>query len=213
MLVLALDLTSREKALEIVEKTKDFIDAIKVNYPIVLSCGIGIVKELSKVKPVIADFKIADIPYTSSLIAEIAFKNGANAVICHGFVGRDVLKEILRVAENYDGKVYVVTELTNDGAKEFMKPFARKIAEIAKEIGCHGLIAPATKPERVKEVREVAKNLEILSPGIGVQKGKLEEIARYVDGIIVGRSIYNADDPKKAAREIKERFRKAKLTS
>jgi len=212
MIVLALDLRNDEKALRIARDVEDYIDAIKVNYPIVLSCGVGIIRRLSEIKPVIADFKIADVPHTSSLIAEIAFESGAKAVICHGFVGEDVLKEVLSVAKSFDGKVYVVTELTNVGAGKFMSTFAVEIAEMAKNVGCHGLIAPATKPERVEEIRRAAEDLEILSPGIGAQGGVVERIAKYVDGIIVGRSIYESENPRKAAMEIRKRFEKAKLS-
>ena len=212
MLVLALDLKEERKALEVAKRVEKYIEAVKVNYPIVLSCGIKIIEKLSKIKPVIADFKIADIPYTSSLIAEIAFESGAKAVICHGFVGEDVLREVLNAARSYDGKVYVVTELTNEGAKKFMAPAALKIVEMAKRVGCQGLIAPATKPEKVGEIRKIAGDMEILSPGIGAQGGAVEEVAPYVDGIIVGRSIYTAENPEEVARELKERFRKAKLS-
>jgi len=204
-LVIALDLTDKAKSLKVADEVSDYIDMIKVNYPLVLSVGIDIIKELSKIKPVIADFKVADIPYTSSLIAEIAFKSKAKALICHGFIGSDTIKAVLDVAQRFDGEVYVVTELSSEGGKEYMVKLSNKIARMAKELGCHGIVAPATRLDRVIELREVVGDLKILSPGIGVQAGNIE-VAKYVDYIIVGRSIYNAENPEKAAKEIVERL-------
>lgn len=210
MLILALDLKDREKALSVAESVKEHVDVIKVNYPLVLSCGVEIIGELSEIRPVIADFKIADIPFTSSAIAEIAFESGARAVICHGFVGRDVVEEVVKVAKRYSGEVYVVAELSSEGAREFMQPVAEKIVEIANNVGCHGIIAPATRPERVEKLRRLARGLKIISPGVGAQGGKVEEIAKFVDGIIVGRSIYGAENPVEAAKRFKEAFLRAK---
>ncbi len=93
-LIVALDVVERKTAMEIAGKVAEHIDRIKINYPLVLSAGVGVIKELSKIKPVIADFKIADIPYTSSIIARIAFENSAESVIVHGFVGSDTLREV-----------------------------------------------------------------------------------------------------------------------
>ena len=63
-LILALDVTEKKKALAIAHACAPYIDAIKVGYPLVLSCGISIAQELKKVKlPLIADFKVADIPW------------------------------------------------------------------------------------------------------------------------------------------------------
>ncbi len=202
-LVLALDLMDRAKAMEIAREVSNLVDAIKVNYPLVLSAGIEIMKELAKIRPVIADFKIADIPYTSSLISNIAFKSGASAVIVHGFAGRDVMRAVLDVAQDYGGMVYVVTELSNPGGEEFMSGVSIKIVKMARELGCHGLIAPATRLDRLAEIRRAAGSMEILCPGIGAQGGSSEAV-KYADGIIVGRGIYAAEDPKKEA----EKYRK-----
>ncbi len=201
-LVLALDVLDKNLALEVAKKVADYVDRIKVNYPLTLSAGIEVIGNLAEIKPVIADFKVADIPYTSSLIAEIVFKAGAESIIVHGFVGSDTVRAVLGVAEKYSGKVYVVTELSSPGGEEFMAAHSLKITEMAKNLGCHGLIAPATRIDKLAKIREVAGKLEILCPGIGAQKGSLEAI-KYCDGIIVGRSIYASDDVRKAAEEFR----------
>jgi orotidine-5'-phosphate decarboxylase len=204
-LVLALDVMDGEKAVEIAEKVACYVDYIKVNYPLVLSSGIGIVEELSTHSPVIADFKIADIPYTSSLVAKIAFERGAKAVICHGFAGSDMLKAVLDVALSYDGEVYVVTELSSPGGEEYLQKFSESIAMLAKSIGCHGLIAPATRPERIKELKKIAGELKIFSPGVGVQGGDMRRaVESGADYIIVGRVIYTSSDPEQEAYGIRK---------
>jgi orotidine-5'-phosphate decarboxylase len=204
-LIMALDLIEREKALDIAGNVADYIDFIKVNYPLVLSSGIGVIGELAEIKPVIADFKIADIPYTSTLIAKIAFENGAFAVICHGFAGSDTLKAVLDVAEEYGGEVYVVTELSSPGGREFLQRHADSIAMLARDIGCHGIIAPATRPERIKDLRKIAGDMKILSPGVGVQGGDVvTTLEAGADYIIVGRTIYASEDPVFQAKKLRE---------
>ena len=189
-IILALDVEERGKAIEIVSKVEKSIGAIKVNYPLVLSCGISIVKELSQMKPVICDFKVADVPHTNFIIARKARENGASAIIVHGFMGKESIEACKPL------KTIVVAEMTNEGSREFFEGYSKNIIELAKEAGSIGLVAPATKPERIKRVRELANGLLIFSPGIGAQGGKAgEAIKNGADYIIVGRSIYQSDDP------------------
>lgn len=202
-LILALDVEERRIALKIAEELCDLVDKFKVNYPLVLSSGIRIISELAEIKPVIADLKIADVPHISAKIAEIAFRNDAKAVIAHGFTGSDSLKAVLSVAKRFGGEVYVVTELSSPGGEEFMSKFSLEIARKAREIGCQGLIAPATRIERLKEIREVAGDMKILCPGVGAQGGSVEAL-RFADGIIVGRSIYEAENPRQEAKKLRD---------
>jgi orotidine-5'-phosphate decarboxylase len=76
---------------------------------------------------------------------------------------------------------------------------AEKIAALAMECGADGIIAPATRPERVKVLRGIVGTRKILSPGVGAQGGDANTVAKLVDGIIVGRAIYEAEDPAVAA--------------
>ena len=46
-LILALDVTSREQALSLAGQLKDYFDAIKIGYPLILSAGLGIVRRSS----------------------------------------------------------------------------------------------------------------------------------------------------------------------
>ncbi len=202
-LIIALDVTDAEKAVEMAKEVSEFVSAVKVNYPLVLSAGIGIVERLKDVRPVIADFKIADIPYTSSLIAEIAFTHGVEAVIVHGFSGRETVKAVLNVAEEFGGEVYVVTELTS--SCEFFEGVSEKIAVMAKELGCHGIIAPGNRPEKVAKLKRIVGDLKVLCPGIGAQGGDAKAVVEAgADAIIVGRAIYEAEDPKEVARMLSE---------
>lgn len=205
-MILALDVTDRKEALKITEKVSGFVDAIKVGYPLILATGLGIIRELAEFTPVIADFKVADIPNTNSLICEQVFEAGADAVIAQGFTGRDSLDACIEVASKYGKDVFVVSEMSHPGGADFMQPVAESIAKMALEAGAFGLVAPATRPERVKEIRKIiGDKLTIISPGVGAQGGKASDvIAAGADWVIVGRSIYKAESPEEAAREIAE---------
>jgi len=202
-LILAMDLTDREETLAVAEKVAGHVDAIKVNYPVVLGCGIGIVKELSVFADVICDFKVADIPNTNRLIVEQARKAGASGIICQAFPGKDSLEACVKAAEGMD--VFVVTEMSHPGADKFLMPVADEMARLAVEVGATGIIAPATRPEKVRQLRKIVGDLIILTPGVGAQGGSASEtIKAGADYIIVGRAIYQAEDPGKAAERIAE---------
>jgi orotidine-5'-phosphate decarboxylase len=201
-LILALDLMEKKKALAIANACAPHIDAIKVGYPLVLSCGLSIAQELANVTlPLIADFKVADIPNTNELICKQVFGAGFSAVICHGFTGRDSLEACVTSAHAHHGACYVVAEMSHHGGNEFFSGgIAERIASDAMNAGADGIIAPATRPDRVKILREIVGRKKILSPGVGTQGGDADTVALLVDGIIVGRSIYDAPDPAAAAQ-------------
>jgi orotidine-5'-phosphate decarboxylase len=200
-LILALDLTERKQARKIAKTCAPHIDAIKLGYPLILSCGLDFAEELGDLDlPLIADFKVADIPNTNRLIAEQVFDTGFASIICHGFTGKDAVQACVDVAADYGGACFVVAEMSHPGATAFFHGgAAEKIAELAMECGADGIIAPATRPERVRTLRRIVGNRKILSPGVGAQGGDAAAVARIVDGIIVGRAIYGAEDPATAA--------------
>jgi orotidine-5'-phosphate decarboxylase len=196
-LILALDVNAKREALAIAELCAPHLDAIKLGYPLILSSGLSIVRELETLDlPLIADFKVADIPNTNRLIAEQVFDAGFSSIICHGFTGGDAVQACVDVAADFGGACFVVAEMSHPGATAFFHGgTAEKIAELAVSCGADGIIAPATRPERVRNLREIVGRRKILSPGVGAQGGDAGAIAQLVDGIIVGRAIYEAKDP------------------
>jgi orotidine-5'-phosphate decarboxylase len=208
-MILALDVTSREDALRITKDVRESVDAVKVGYPLVLATGLEIIKELAKLAPIIADFKVADIPNTNRLICDQVFQAGADAVIVQGFTGRDSLEACLEVASEYGKDVFVVSEMSHPGGTEYLGPVAEAIATMAAEAGAFGIVAPATRPERVKKIRKIiGDKLTIISPGVGAQGGKASDvISAGADWVIVGRSIYSAESPKEAACKVAEEIK------
>ena len=201
-LILALDVTEKKKALAIAHACAPHLDAIKIGYPLVLSAGLSIAGELeNEGLPLIADFKVADIPNTNKLICDQVFSAGFSGIICQGFTGMDSVKACVASARAHKGECYVVAEMSHPGGKEFFSGgIAEQIASNAVIAGADGIIAPATRPDRVRILRGFVGNKKILSPGIGTQGGDADAVASLVDGIIVGRSIYEAPDPAAAAQ-------------
>lgn len=200
-LVLALDETDHDRAMWVLDQVADYVDAVKINWPLVLSYGPGIIDELSRSSDVICDFKVADIPNTVSLIVSQSVKRGASAVIVHAFPGDDSLQAAVQASG--DAEVYAVTEMSHPGAVRFTAPHAEDMARMAMQCGVDGFIAPATRPDRLRAIRYLVGDKKILSPGVGAQGGSasaaLQAGATYV---IVGRAIYGADDPAAVARSL-----------
>lgn len=202
-LILALDVTNRDRALSLSIQVSYYVDAIKVGYPLVLGAGLGIIGQISEYAPVIADFKVADIPNTDRLICSQAFEAGAGGVIVHGFTGRDSLMECVNTAQEYNGEIFVVTEMSHPGAEDFMQPAGERLARLAFEAGASGIVAPATRPDRIQKLRRIVGDLTIISPGVGAQGGSAAEaITAGADYVIVGRSIYESKTPAKEAEKI-----------
>jgi len=157
---------------------------------------------------VLCDFKLADIPNTNRLIVEQAMERGAGGVIVHGFTGADSVRAAVDAAGGAD--VFVVAEMSHPGGKEFTQPVSGRLARIAVECGAEGVIAPATRPDRIAEIREVLGDLLILAPGVGIQGGRASEaIGMGADQVIVGRAIYQARSPRRVAEGLVEEIGEA----
>lgn len=202
-----MDETDGRKAMEVVRKVSDLIDAVKINWPLVMSQGPDVINDLSEIADVICDFKVADIPNTVRLIVGNAVSRGASAVIVHAFVGGDSLSEAVRVAGR-DAEIYAVTEMSHPGGLMFTAPNAEAMAVLGVECGVAGFIAPATRPDRIRAIRAIIGDRKILSPGVGAQGGSAASaISAGADYVIAGRAIYGSDDPRSVAEALCEEIR------
>lgn len=206
-IILALDVEEKNKAYEILDQTTEYLDTIKIGYPITLALGPSIItsiKEEYDVK-IIADFKVADIDATNEKIVKTTLNYGADAIIVHGFTGEDSVLACKNMAEKLDKEIFLLTEMSHPGADKFLKPVSLYIAQMGVDLGIKNYVAPATKIDRLKKIREVVgKDSFIISPGVGFQGGNAKDTLQYSNAAIVGRSIYNASNPKKALEEIIE---------
>ena len=204
-IILAMDLMDLKEAERVCESINEYIDTIKIGYPLTLAEGlstIGFFKDNFDYK-VICDYKVADIPATNEKIANQTFDAGADAIICHGFVGSDSVDACKTSAEEHGGEVFLLTEMSHPGAIKFLQPNADEIARMGVEMGITNYVAPSTRPERLSEIRDiVGKEAFMISPGVGTQGGDPRETLKYSNALIIGRSIYNAEDPKKATKDI-----------
>ena len=206
-LILALDVMNESEAIEICEKLKDDIDTIKIGYPLALAEGLEIINKLKDQfdYKVICDFKVADIDATNDKICNQTFEAGADAIICHGFVGPDSVQACLDSADKYGKELFLLTEMSHPGAKKFLQENADEIARMGVEMGIKNYVAPATRLDRLSEIRDIVGNDSyIISPGVGKQGGDGKKTLQYSNAIIVGRSIYEADNPQLACKNLIE---------
>jgi len=200
----------KQEILNIAKETAPYLAAIKIGYPLVLATDLSFVTEIKIVSnlPIIGDFKIADIGYTNSLIAELAFTSGIDAVIAHAFVGKDSVDAIINTAKKYGDKgVFLLPLMSHPGAKMFMKPLMRELVELCIIEDVTGVIAPATRLDDLKRIRElIGEERLILAPGVGAQGARpgsaIKEGANFE---IIGRAIYNAESPSKAVKFFAEK--------
>ena len=138
--------------------------------------------------PVILDAKRADIGNTTQMYALEAFgRYGADAVTVNPYMGMDALKPFLDYA---DKGVVVLCRTSNKGAKEIQELKLENGMELYKHVaalisgpwnynGNTMLVAGATFPQELGEIRRIVGTTPLLVPGIGAQGGDLEGVLKY----------------------------------
>ncbi|MEP6897313.1 MAG: orotidine-5'-phosphate decarboxylase [Rhodanobacter sp.] len=143
--------------------------------------------------PVILDAKRGDIGSTAQHYVTEAFdRYGADAVTLSPYLGRDSVQPFL---DRADKGVILLCHTSNPGAADLQdldvggKPLYQHVAQlIARDWNSHGncaLVAGATWPEQLAEVRMLVGDMPLLVPGIGAQGGDVEAVVRNgrtVDG-------------------------------
>ncbi len=154
------------KGLISLEKTTLYI---KENYPEIL---------------LIADAKRGDIGNTARMYAKSIFEQFQfDAVTLSPYMGQDSIDPFL----NYENKwVIILGATSNQGAADFQllrtennKPlFMEVIEKSATWANEHKLmfVAGATRPQTLKEIRNIIPDHFLLVPGVGAQGGNLEEV-------------------------------------
>lgn len=176
--------------------------------------------------PVILDGKRGDIGNTAVAYAHALFEAWqADAVTVSPYLGYDSVAPFLA---HKDRGVFIVCRTSNPGAGDFQQlrsdgeTLYRHVARRAVSWDRHGnvgLVAGATAPAELRDVRQIAQHRLILVPGIGAQGADLDQAVRAAlrpDGrgalIGIARGILFASsgaDYADAARTAAERYRDA----
>ncbi len=200
-LIVALDIFDGDRAIEIASSLRELIFAVKINWPIILGAGPDIVRELSRHSRVICDLKLADIPNTNALITEKVAELGAYGIISHVFTGSDSLRAVRESGRKL--KLLAVVSMSHPGGSQFINRIHEDLLAAAISGGADGVIAPGNNESLLSEIREMGRELVIVSPGIGAQGGSATKaVMAGSDYIIVGRSIYESPDPVKAVEDL-----------
>jgi orotidine 5'-phosphate decarboxylase subfamily 2 len=186
---------------------------------------------LGSMIPVILDAKRGDIASTAQAYASSAFDQlKAHAITLNPYLGKDSLEPFLTYKEK---GIFLLCKTSNPGAADLQDLLLFQShpspGELGVGQGLHlyehvarlaqawntgnniGLVVGATQLEALQRVRAVAPELWVLVPGVGVQGGNLEKSLHYglrVDGkgllISISRGISRAEDPARAALEIRD---------
>jgi len=174
--------------------------------------------------PVLLDAKRGDIGSTAAAYARACFDElGVDAVTLSPYLGQDSIAPFAA----YEGKgLFVLCHTSNPsaGALQNLPVCSGDLPlflQVAREAVCWssnvGLVVGATYPGALAEVRTVAPEAWLLVPGVGAQGGDLEAALAAglrSDGmgaiVAATRGITQAEDPRRATQELKERINHAR---
>lgn len=202
------DLGDMRRILADINSLKKEVGGLKIGSLLVWKYGLG--KVVSEIKtmcdfPVIFDAQKAgtDIPSIIEEQVKLASDIGVDAFIASALgAGSKTLESFVKASLKRNLVPIVVLEMTHPMANAFLREDAgKKVLTQCLEMGVENFVAPGNSPERIRMYRNLAsemhKTMKVFSPGIGPQGGGPDTaVEAGADFVIVGRSIYQAKDPR-----------------
>ena len=207
-IILALDTTNLDEAIDITKKVKSKIFTIKLGLEFFNAHGKEGVKKFNEIgiTNLMLDLKLKDIPETvyKAIKALDGIKFGFLTI--HGLGGKTMIEKAIKAAKEIKSqpKIMMVTILTalNDedlraaGSNSTVNEQVEKLAKLARETGV-GVVCSGHEAKNVRKI--IGSNLLIFTPGIRINKDNkddqqrvctpMESLKNGSDKIIMGRSL------------------------
>jgi orotidine-5'-phosphate decarboxylase len=221
-IVLALDSPADKPALQdfatkTINAVEQYICAIKMNFHLILPLSAAEISQINKTAhsyglQSIADIKLNDIENTNRVALDLLVKMGFDSVIANPFMGKKGLTTLVQGAHGVDAGVIALVYMSHPDASEGYgleekggTPLYKTFLDRAAEAGADGIVVGATQLEILRQVAK--QSIPVYSPGVGTQGGDLEDaIKNGADYLIIGRSIIDAEEPARAAKEMQDRI-------
>ncbi len=226
-IIVALDVPTREAALDIIAELGDHVGAYKVGMQLYNAIGPDIIRDIhQKGGKVFLDLKFHDIPNTVAEAARVAAGLGVFMLNVHASGGYEMMQkaaQALREAAEKEGLprplLIAVTVLTSMGQNELKEEIGveRTLSEqvvslacLAKKAGLDGVVASALEIEVIREA--CGDDFLIVTPGIRPKTAAMNDQKRVMtpgeavktgaDYLVIGRPITQAEDRLKAVKDI-----------
>ena len=207
-IILALDTTNLDKAIDITQRIKNKIFTVKLGLEFFNAHGKEGVKKFNEIgiTNLMLDLKLKDIPETVYKAIKALDNVQFGFLTIHGQGGKSMIDKAKKAADEIKSrpKIMMVTILTtlNDedlkvgGNNSTVKEQVEKLAKLAKETGV-GIVCSGLEAKTVRKI--IGPNLLIFTPGIRMNKDNkddqlrvctpMESIKNGSDKIIMGRSL------------------------
>ena len=207
-IILALDTTNLEEALNITKIVKDKIFTVKLGLEFFNAHGKEGVKKFNSIgiTNLMLDLKIKDIPETVYKAIKALDDIKFGFITIHGQGGKVMIEKAKKAAEEIKAnpKIMMVTILTalsdqdlkDSGNSNTVEEQVKKLAELAKKMNV-GVVCSGHEAKYVRKI--IGSNLLIFTPGIRINNDDkndqkrvstpIESINNGSDKIIMGRSL------------------------
>ena len=174
-----------------------------------------------KDKSIFADYKISDIPSTSSAaIRSLKDLKNLSYITVHVSSGKECLKAVKKISKKTNKKlkvlgVTVLTSFSNSSIKEVghtrsIKDIVKKQAALAKSAGLDGIVCSG---HEAKYLKKICRKMDIITPGIRLKGDDASDQKRVISpkdafkngakAIVIGRSITKGNIKKNIQKLIK----------
>lgn len=222
--MVALDVDSREKALQLAEQLKGSGCWLKVGMELYNATGAGIIGELKdKGFSIFLDLKLHDIPNTVDSAVKVLAGYGADMLTIHCSGGYEMMARAVQATQevmNQRGTdermkligITVLTSLdekslqTELGVKRTLQDQVVALAELGQKAGLEGVVASAQEGKVLRE--HLGPEFLVITPGIRPAGSETHDQARTLTPrqaieagasyLVVGRPITRAENPREA---------------
>ena len=216
---LALDVSSRKEAMDLVRPLRDLTGMFKVGMQLFTAEGPSLIREIIGVGgKVFLDLKFHDIPNTVKSAAVEAARLGVSMMTIHTAGGTGMMQAVARDLQEKFGTakplvvgVTVLTSLDDKalgdmGIASGMDAQVVRMAKLAESSGLDGVVC---SPREIQMIRAALRpNFRIVTPGIRMSGQSVDDqqrtatpreaITAGADYIVVGRAVTRAPDPRRA---------------
>ena len=227
-LIVALDVATSAKALELVSQLQGLVGMFKVGSQLFTSSGPDVVKAIIKGgNKIFLDLKFHDIPHQVTGSVRSATELGASMLTIHAAGGPEMMQRATETAKEVAERqriapplIVAVTVLTSLDSKTLKQlGFAdeatltvKRLALLAAASGVDGVVA---SPQEITAIRSTVAETSFLvvTPGIRPTQSSSDDdqkrvatpafaLAAGASYLVVGRPITGAPNPAKAANDI-----------